>query len=545
MLPSRTWTRGCVVKKVVLLVGGAALVTIAAAIPYFPRGTDLYVHVLWPWQVMRCLHAGALPVWLPDLNAAYGSPGIGLYSPLSPTICGALGLIFGTGGRGVRAALVLAAMAVVAVAPGSSRRARLMTAGLVLFSPVMLTEFFGRFPVAQLLAVPIAWMVLETAARGRWRWEREGLLFSVLWLIHAPTTMLVGVISVLAMVIGRVFDRFESGERDHPTTLMKHPAMQLGTALVVAAGLTLWHWFPLIGMASDFPLRSALTEGEHNPLRNFIGVSGPHLPDINIAMGWAAVGLLTALLVSGTWKTRRGALAVIAVILSTWISGPVWRYLAPLDWIQFPWRWLFPAVLLATPALVEALPSQRMSNRIVAVGALMIPLVGMPPPQIVPDPELDVRTDAQLAGTKVAECFSGNPFLIDVMEHRPLWWEDMAETMALVGPARAVLVPSGGTAEIVQWSPLERRLVVDTPVTATLVVRLLADRHWAASVNGRSTEPTRWGAAVAMTTPSGRSEIDVSWRADPTAGIGVVVGLFLLGVIYKRFRRTQRSAPHP
>ena len=77
---------------VALVLASGALVAIAAAIPYFPRGTDLYVHVLWPWQVMKCLHAGSLPVWLPDLNAEFGSPGIGLYSPLSPTMSGMLGM---------------------------------------------------------------------------------------------------------------------------------------------------------------------------------------------------------------------------------------------------------------------------------------------------------------------------------------------------------------------------------------------------------------------------------------------------------------------
>ena len=83
-------------KKYVPLAGAAVLVVIAIVIPYFPRGTDLYVHVLWPWQVMRCLHEWSLPIWLPDLNAAFGSPGIGLYSPLGPSISGALGLILGT-----------------------------------------------------------------------------------------------------------------------------------------------------------------------------------------------------------------------------------------------------------------------------------------------------------------------------------------------------------------------------------------------------------------------------------------------------------------
>jgi hypothetical protein len=67
-----------VVRKYLLIAGAAALIVVAIVIPYFPRGTDLYVHVLGPGQLMRCLHTGSLPVWLPDRNAEFGSPGIGL-----------------------------------------------------------------------------------------------------------------------------------------------------------------------------------------------------------------------------------------------------------------------------------------------------------------------------------------------------------------------------------------------------------------------------------------------------------------------------------
>ncbi len=38
------------------------------------RAPDLYVHLIWSWEVMRCLASGQLPVWLPDLNAGFGSP---------------------------------------------------------------------------------------------------------------------------------------------------------------------------------------------------------------------------------------------------------------------------------------------------------------------------------------------------------------------------------------------------------------------------------------------------------------------------------------
>jgi hypothetical protein len=506
-----------------LVLAGGVLVAGAVAFPYFPRGTDLYVHILWPWQVMRCLATGSLPVWLPDLNAEFGSPGIGLYSPLSPTICGGLGLILGTGGRGVRAALVLAALAMVVVAPGRSRGGRLATAGLVVFSPAMLTEFFGRFPVAQLLAAPLAWVLIEHAVARRWRWDRDGLLLGLLWLMHAPTTVMVGLISGAASLAGPSVENHpsEGGRR-------RRPILDLGLAVLVAAGLTMWHWWPLLAAAPDFPLGSALTGGEHHPLRNLIGVSGPHLFEINTAMGWAAIGFLTALLSSGAWRTRRGLLAVAAIALASLPSAPLWRVIAPLAWLQFPWRWMGPAALLAATAVVEQVRHRGRVPLVVSITAFLIPVVAVPAVQFVADPALGVNTEPVTAGERVAETFGGNPLLVDVREHRPLWWEDLGPTMALLGSRRAVVAPAGGTAQVVDWRPLRRRLEVESPRPGALVLRLLADRHWQAAVNRQPTTIGRWGAAVAVDVPGGRSEVEVRWRRDPRASAGVVVSAILL-----------------
>jgi hypothetical protein len=525
-----------------MLAGGAALVAVAVAIPFFPRGTDLYVHVLWPWQVMRCLHSGSLPVWLPDLNAAFGSPGIGLYSPLGPSICGVLGLILGTGGRGVRAALALTAILVVLVAPGKNRSSQVIKAGFVLLSPAMLTELFSRFPVSQLLAVPLAWLLLEHAVERRWRWDRDGVLFALLWLVHAPTTMMVAMISVLAVFAVR---------RETPANSYFHgpigvrgrllEAWQLGVAITVAAGLSVWHWWPLLASAANFPLRSALTGGEHHPLRNLIGVSGPHLPEINIAMGWAALGLVVALGVSGAWKTNRGRLALMAIVLASLPSAPLWRYLTPLAWLQFPWRWMLPATLLATTAVLDVAPKRGRLFFAVSLVAMIIPLAGVPALQLVPDPGLGVATDPVMAGERVVESFSGNPLLVDVMEHRPLWWEDLGETMVLLGPRRVALVPGGDDPRVLVWKPLERRVGVESRHPTTLVLRLLADPHWMVTVNQRLAEPDRWGAALAVSLPPGRSEIEVRWATDPRAIVGVIVAMILLTVI--AFHRRRRATP--
>ena len=521
------------------LAGAAVVVVIAIVIPYFPRGTDLYVHVLWPWQVMRCLHEGSLPIWLPDLNAAFGSPGIGLYSPLGPSVCGVLGLILGTGGRGVRAALALAALATTLVAPGRDRWSRLTKASVVLLSPAILTEFFGRFPVSQLLGVPLAWLLLERAAERRWRWDRDGVLFALLWLVHAPTSMMVAMISVLAVFALR------TDTPGHRPAYMRGQllgAWQLGAAGLVAAALSAWHWWPLLSSAPNFPLRSALTGGEHHPLRNLIGVSGPHLPEINIAMGWAALGLLIALGVSGAWKTNRGRLAVVAIVLASLVSAPLWRYFVPLAWLQFPWRWMLPATLLATTAVFDEAPKRGRLLFGVSLAAILIPLAGLPTLRLVPDPALTVATDPLMAGERVMDSFSGNPLLVDVIEHRPLWWKDLGETMVLFGLRQTVLVPEGGAARVGGWRPLEREIEVESPQPAILALRLLADPHWMINVNQRPAPPDRWGAALAVSLPPGKSHVEVWWAMDPRAIAGVIVAAILLILIALRQTRIRATS---
>jgi hypothetical protein len=526
------------VQRRIFLVGAVLLVIVATVVPYFPRGTDLYVHVLWPWQVMRSLHTGSLPVWLADLNATFGSPGIGLYSPLGPMVCGVLGLVLGTGGRGVRAALALAALAVVAVAPGRNRRERLARAAVVLLSPAVLTEFVARFPVSQLLSVPLAWLLLETAAERRWRWDRDGVLFAVLWLMHAPTTVMVGLLSLAAAFMAPSDTREVSeggGAAGFRGWFLE--AWQLGAAGLVAAGLSIWHWWPLVSAAPDFPLRSALTGGEHHPLRNLIGVSGPHLPEINITMGWAALGLLVALVASGAWRSSRGRLAILAIVLASLLSAPLWRYLTPLAWLQFPWRWMMPATLLATTAVLNTAVNRGRVALGVSLAAIIVPLAALPELELVADPKLTVRTKPVEAGERVMESFSGNPFLIDVAEHRPLWWEDLGQTMTMLGPRQVAIVPDGGAARVVVWRPLRRRVEVDSPQPAALVLRLLADRHWRVTVNDLPADPARWGAALAVNLPSGRSLVEVRWATDPRAIAGAILAVLLLIVIVLHRRR--------
>ena len=515
-----------------ITAGALTLFAAVTSLPYLPRGTDLYVHVLWPWQVMRCLHAWSLPLWMPDLNAGFGSPGIGLYSPLAPTVCGVLGLVFGTGGRGVRAALAQMVFATILVAPGRDRRGRAVTAAAVLLSPAILVEFFGRFPVAQMMSLPLAWVLLERAAERQWCWHREGVLLALLWLVHAPTTLMVGAIAAVAAL-------FDGGGNDPEDQRGLHGAwrqssaagLQVALTGLAAAGLTAWHWWPLLSASANFPLRSALTAGEHAPMRNLIGVPGPHLWEINTAMGWAATGLLTALLLSGGWRSRRGRLAVLAVFLASLPSAVLWRAPSPLIWLQFPWRWMLPATLLAVPAIIGEGRRNGRLRVVLALAALFVPLVGMQHPQLVDDPELTVGTEPMDAGARIAASFSGNPLMVDVREHRPLWWDSLGPTMALLGQRRCVLLPGGGSVEVGQWRPLRRVVTVEAPHPSTVVLRLLADEHWQAEVDGQPADTQRWGAALAVGVSGGRSRVEVGWKVDPVGIAGAILATAIIPVI--------------
>ena len=139
---------------------------------------------------------------------------------------------------------------------------------------------------------------------------------------------------------------------------------------------------------------------------------------------------------------------------------------------------------------------------------------------------------------------SGNPLLIDVIEHRPQWWNELGETMALMGSERVVLAAEGGTIEVSEWRPLSRRITVQSPRPAALVVRLLADRHWQVKVNGREVTANRWGAALAVSVPVGSSDIEILWETDGYAIAGGIVSLAVLGgigIVWWRRRLNRRS----
>ncbi len=505
------------------LVLAATLVVVACvlvAAPWLPGGVDLYVHVVWAQQVMRCLAAGQPPLWLPDLNAGFGSPGIRLYSPLGPVLDGSLGLLLGAPGRGLRAGAVLAFAALAVLLLRERGNRGLGEWLLVLASPMVIYDLWGRTAWSEVLAIPLLWWLLEEVTAYRVRPLASGVVLALLWLMHAPSTLMAGLVVGAAVLADR-------GRRQFGGWLV---------AAAVAAGLTAWHWLPLVSEMADAGSRGELVEGIFAPARNVLGSASAHGLDDAVGLGWIAVGLLAACLAGGWWRRepRRTVMIAGCVLLAAWPARPLWSALSPLAWLQFPWRLLLPATLLAARPLLAG----RGWRRAVAAVCLLAPLALLRLAVPVPDPHLRASDGWVAAGMKVHAAMGGNPLLVDAAQNRPPSWEHLGANLARFGEADRALVEPMGTAEVVRWSPLKREVVVESPAPAWLALRLLAYPGWGATVDERAAAAQDLGGVVAVSVPAGRHVVRVDWAGSPWSRVGLAAAvLTALGAALSGRRR--------
>ncbi len=503
------------------VAGTAAAAVAAAAIPFLPATPDLYVHLLWAWEVARSLASGALPVWLPDLNAGFGSPGIRLYSPLGPLVEGAAALALGSAGAALRVVPVVAWGAFLVVL---RRRRRAGEWALVLLAPPVLYSLTGRGAWSEFLAVPLLWWLLDAAVRGDVSATREGPVLAALWLVHAPTTLM----AVAVMVVAT------AARRD------RRPLGRAAAATLAAVGLTAGHWLPL---ASEMRLtdRAALTGGIFTASRNALGSPTAHAIDENIWLGWCAVALLVglALALPGRPASPRTVLAVLAVGLASPLASPLYAGSSPLAFLQFPSRWLLVAAVLAAEPLARGLPGFRGAAPVVVA---LLPAVVLPWKGLVRVPRLTADTPWPEAGLRVSASFAGNPFLVDAVQNRPLSWRFLGENMQRFGERRALVRGDGGRARVISWAPLLREVEVQTPAPTRLAFRVLGYPFWEASLDGVAVAVEGTGGVPEVSVPVGRHVVALRWGGNPLTPVGwALAAIACLVLAWSRLRR----APHP
>ena len=512
----------------ILAVALAAVVLGLAALPWLPSGPDIYAHAAWSHQVLRCLAGGSPPLWLPDMNAGCGSPGIRLYSPAGPVLAGTLGLAAGGAAAGLR--LLLAAtfgLLAILYRRGGVESWPMGLALTVTATPV-LADLLTRSAISELTALPVAWWILDrTVTRDRPDPPLPAAVLAVatLWLLHAPTAVLVGLLVwAAAFLRGR-----------------EAVALWL-RAGILAAILTAWHWLPMLQEMSLLRAGQALTTGIYAARSNVLGGSTAHAPGLNAALSAAGIALLLVALVEGWQRSDplRAGLVLLCVGLASPIAAPLWAPGSPLAWLQFPWRWLVPATLLVVRPLAERTPASNPRSWI--LGTLWLaPLLLLPVPPVVRAPALGPEDGWREAGSRLHAVLGSNPLLVDVPEHRPPWFGAALEQAAALGGTVASVPGIPGAVRVRNVSPLGRTLEVTVPRPAVLVVRLLDYPWWEVLVDGTPAATLRNGGLIRLRVPAGTHRVRIRWSGNPLSRLGLALALGGVLVLWWTGRRPRPS----
>jgi cytochrome b subunit of formate dehydrogenase len=156
------------------------------------------------------------------------------------------------------------------------------------------------------------------------------------------------------------------------------------TGLTLGAGLAAWYWLPAMAESSAVQLGENLTgyfdyAGHFRSLLEIV----PFTSVVEYAVEGAArpwsAGLLQVVLalcgaLVGLSVVRRrgsvvfwGLVAIVATLLITGLSAPLWRLVGPMAFAQFPWRWLT-VQSLALAMLAAPLGGMR-RGRLLAIAA--------------------------------------------------------------------------------------------------------------------------------------------------------------------------------
>lgn len=319
---------------------------------------DIPTHLRWAEQFADALRDGQLlPRWAHAALLGLGDPSFVYYQPLFYYITSAFALL---GLRseyallmGIIVPYVLLGVIVYRAFLGRyPDRVALGGAIFVIVGPLLyfLSTNLGAYPWS--LSLPFSVLFVAESTRDRPRVTRLGILLCLVCLSH----LLSGLITLCATALGRLLFAFPSRR-----TLRGH----LGWSMGVILGLALAAFFIYPAVTQLKLITPAgWSDGERVWARAFV------FPIAHAGAGlrWAAIQWPLGLVTLGTiaismfpWRSpttsmqvlarRLSLVALAALLLSTELAYPLHAYVKQLQMLQYPYRFLFIASVLANLSL--------------------------------------------------------------------------------------------------------------------------------------------------------------------------------------------------
>lgn len=242
------------------------------------------------------------------------------------------------------------------------------------------------------------------------------------------------------------------------------------------------------------------------------------------------------------------ALVLIFLILSA--SAPLWQAVAPLAFLQFPWRLLGPAVFcLSLLAGLNTLWLERLPARVggLLAAGIIVFIIALASPTLyitewihpTVDTSVSAYQQAEVQGLQRATTFSNEylPATVSVEPGpTPRLLEDYADGYP-VNKAHLEVFPPGVTVDLLDHGPQHDQWKVNTPEAFTFEVLTYAFPGWRALVDGQPVEitPSDPHGLITFAVPAGEHTVRVELGSTPPRDLGnaltVLAALVAVGVV--------------
>lgn len=442
------------------------------------------------------------PRWAAGANYGFGEPRFIFYPPASWFLGAALGLVLPwviVPGAYVWLVLVGAGMAMWRFASEwLAPREAIAAAVFFAINPYNIVLVYYRSDFAELLACALFPLLLL----GLLRIVREGsrglpltaVVFAGIWLSNAPAGVIATYSLVLLMVVGAICTR------------SLRPLLAGSGAMILGFGLTAFYILPAAYEQRWVQISQVVSENLA-PDRNFLFTHSEDPEFLLFNLKISGVGLLVILITAiaavivarrrrsfpGVWSLLV-ALGAASTVLMFPISGPLWRHLPKLQFLQFPWRWLGPLGSVFASFVGALSPPRRKQNLAWAAILFLLALftVGIASDTWWDNEDIGhvadgVQTGYGYQGTDEYAPLDSNIYVL------PGWIPEDTEPPDTPPPAVEMLgtgtnepVPlKNVTVNVHRWTAERKQFSVRSDSPVTLAIRLLNYPAWHATVDGK------------------------------------------------------------
>jgi len=469
----------------------------------------------------------------------FGQPACAFYPPLSWMLGAALVSVLPLNAAPaifVLIVLLIAGLCMFALALRILPARAAMTAAVwYAVNPFHLLTAYQLGAFAELFASALFPLVVLGVLRLEHHW-RTGVTLALgiaaIWLTNFPAAVIASYAAALMILVAAL--RLRSGR------IFVNGAIALGLGLALAAFIVL----PAAYERRWVNIYEALIP-DLSPESNFLfgwdyDPDAGWFPVVLSTVALCEIGLIAiAAVLSRKWSRRNPPwwpIVVIAaagaVFLMFPITGPLWRHLPELPYVQFPWRALF-IVNCSLAVLIAAMfaGSSVHASRLVLPVLLVAGGVGAGWTA-----KWAHGAVTQIAQSVSAEGYGGRPEYMPQGSHYQLIWQWVFK-MPKVAEANSAGQPlndqeSQLRVSVQEWGPEQKAIDISSPHRTRIMLRLLNYPIWKVMLNGAQISPLTQPETgqIIVPVPQGHSKVEVRYRRtwDRTAGSIISLAACLL-----------------